>query len=1262
MLFNKVESYKKKIAKYEGHGYFKDAIEFCRKLIDLEPRVKEHYVKLVDLLLSSRNRTQALKEIKSFAKKFPNEEIFIINYIKNTIDFTKIESANFIEFVWKLFLEKRDFENLVREIQLLNPEIMNKFAEKYKAKSESIYSYLKNETEEEKNESFLLNLYLSAYLLKAQHQFEDYIGTLKQIYHHFPLEKNHIEEELDKVIRFTQNMNIQEDIGEFYIQNKNYNKGLKYVLSLVEQNKNYIRKAIKLLEPHDEDIIVQQVLGKLFYTKDNFEKAADYYFKAYSKDPTLFDKLEKIFENLVKKSNRSSLIIQKFIEMLKRTDNYEKTADYVHLLSQNDFEKAVNYRELLEKIIEKTDSEELKIDLALMEYYNGDYDKGDQLLFPILSKNEELAEHVLEKVSMLLDTLGPKFELMTSILNIMIILRDEEQISAAVEDIINNFSDNERIKTLSSKIKEIEDKFSYSLEIMKSVIDYYLKIEKITKALDRIYEILLHTPDNILEFIPYFKNIEKQYPSHKKHILKILSQIDFDSVGIADTNFILEMGKYLIEIGNIREGLEKFNEIIDKESDAVSIIAPFLEEHLEKNLDKDLAFYLIKMLEKTNELGLASAKAVLIMNNNILSPDIVFSKLKQYYSQVPDNPEVIRNFIIVLEKKHMWNELIKLSNKFLSLNSNLSDPEKIILYKKITSAEIEVGNLEKAIDYLNLIRSISDRENNFIKDTLHNILEIKKNYSPAFESLFHIYYDEQEYSEALKIIHKIWSYNPEKTALVKSLLSTLEKENEYNIDLLFFKAKLFHSENNIDKELEVLDVIQKINEDEKEKVIRYITHLIQKGINNAEAFFMLGKLYLSKDLEKGIHYIDKAYNIDISKYEKIVYYLKKENFVLNKPKEIIIELIKLFFIHKDFENVMKYFGQLLNKKTIEVDEKLQEILIQTIRKINRVWDGYRYILDIWQDNKCREEDLKFILNALRNNFPEKLSEVINKINNIFVSSEFNAEILIEYLDILLKTDENHKALEISSLLLKRFKSKTDLVINLYESILETKGYEKETVKNYIKILFYSGKKKKLDEYLENMINEDRYDFQDVLYYLALKWEDQDVSKIKETVIKIKNDGYNCSEIYHGLFENIVGKKEYSLTSDKMIEIADIYMELKEYDKAIEILKTNSTDTLELETDRLIKLSFCLKSIGNFSAALDLMLILFNEHENDLSEQSRKKVYFDLLDTAKKTGNKKLGFLVVEKLIDLPLDETEDNLIFEYSKELSSKKIVSLLRY
>lgn len=580
-----------------------------------------------------------------------------------------------------------------------------------------------------------------------------------------------------------------------------------------------------------------------------------------------------------------------------------------------------------------------------------------------------------------------------------------------------------------------------------------------------------------------------------------------------------------------------------------------------------------------------------------------------------------RNFELLINKYQDDNFL--LGEIYYEYGTLLNYNKEYNLSEKLFLKSIEISNkLESVLKYSNYL-DITNRSNEAInilesfQDSLYKHIDINM-------LLGRCYYHTKQYNKAKNIYEGLikennFRSNKAYTSLISLIVYVAKKDHEgKNIDIyhklldIIFKSEeltlekyqnyelLFrYSLNNVEKlYLSYEDILEQITNIDPQLIDAYDKYYNSNYQNNMEyeirdIYYFLGMIY-KKD--------NQSFETEKNKNNKIAqqYFQKSVDLGSNDMERSYLELAYFYKENKEFDEALKIYNSIHDQKLINV---------ALAGKIECLIGLKNYELAI---SYCYE----LIDNSYNDIFDQELAYTLLARSYLFLN---NSDKAIEYLQKIdceksnncIKNKTKTNAKNKYSLLAQAYCQKEDYptAFIYFEKAIEIDN-DFATVLNYIYALYKNNQYQVVLNKLINVINETNFN-RVINYYMSKQAYDLLLEVLPDLIKTYEND-------YH----------KYQTT-------INIYIQLKQFNKAIELFELIPSDTENYEKNtyniaqRLAKNNLAIKAIpyyeklietnpNNIGYKISYLRVLrrtndyarFTELYNELKTSSMKETYLD----------------------------------------------------
>ncbi len=752
------------------------------------------------------------------------------------------------------------------------------------------------------------------------------------------------------------------------------------------------------------------------------------------------------------------------------------------------------------------------------------------------------------------------------------------------------------ISNLQKDLEDYKDKLITKKERYNKVIET-IEIDNETKKqlddsdLKQKIESLSSIKENIKTLKIKIENLEEQIDT--KEQTKIELNVKYTSLEDEVYKLKKEMDEVLIDLKDLGDK-SYFDEIM-------FFVDELQEDYQNKNIFDSIFMSLKSYREKINRVKILLEEEQKVLYESE-SKRVDFDKLSNEYKEIEKD--------ISKEEKNLKESIMSWEEDFINnLNNNkylkLEDSTKKSIFDLINNYTKYNYTAAKDI-YINSAR---DKINEFIKKNLElenktneykrNLQELKLNYDEILSK------DDIEIPSLNEETDKILKENNiENVSLYKCIefKSNVDEKTRNNIESALFDLNILNAkvinEQDIEKVKKLNTQILYLTKTSKKKdnLLKYFDIKLDKNIKIKENYIkeILESISTNpKDIisidEKGYSKVDILNSVVDSKYKQtFIGYLKRKELKEKKLKELEEQINAITSEINNLNNIIINNQDIISvlekeMKTFPSDDSINEV----IDKINNLTKSLE-----WNDKKQKE--LEEVLTEIDNKLKEIKDKISDNVKGLYVPLNINSykevELVINSIYETLQNLKNTHMNYLSNIEMKSsIKERIDDTVNNIEYLNEEKSdkekqlnlniQNEKTINELLETKEYKNKKEKLINLEEELIN---------------------LNKEKELLIKensiIENDIKHKEED----LEKILINKEY-----KEKEL-DIYKEIFIREYNLKYVYQESLEDTESTAKKIIKESKREKEIS-LSEALSNFYTSYNHYSLELNDYSLRNI-------------------------------------------------------
>ncbi len=531
--------------------------------------------------------------------------------------------------------------------------------------------------------------------------------------------------------------------------------------------------------------------------------------------------------------------------------------------------------------------------------------------------------------------------------------------------------------------------------------------------------------------------------------------------------FNLRLGQAFVESGNLSDGVRPLMLALDGEFDYANEVIKYLDKilavdksNVPAHFARGRALARAKQIEEAVEEYLLTARIVPARAEYVLdelkslsakaiaNPRIIFAmgaielNLKKYQEGIKhllqacelDN-NLVSRVLPLLEKlqtqapsallsfslaRVYYLSNIKTSAIKLYINAQTQDPSfrepAISEMKKICSEEaqdiearkglaqlyFDYNNLEDTLYTIEEIYHIDKNETAWIKQFILQILSKNPNHIPSYYFLGKIFLTEENYTKAIEIYKKLSEIAP---AEIPEIIARLKEYYEKSDELMHYTGNLYKEIGNMNMAVDIFRKLYDRNPNYGDNLIPQLKEIILKNQNLAPVYVLLSQIHAYK-----------------KEYEKAIDYLKKvEGLMPGKKEEILLKQGQLYFESGEINKTLELYTKLLQ------ETKDRGFVYKTIKKMRNEYFNQK-LKEITGDSD-NDRLLRTNLYLLM----DKVNEARKELNLISADAMQKKDYIILKARVLLKKNQPIDALE-SLRILSVDKDTALLYADIYEAL------------------------------------------------------------------------------------------------------------------------------------------------------------------------------------------------------------------------------------
>ncbi len=450
--------------------------------------------------------------------------------------------------------------------------------------------------------------------------------------------------------------------------------------------------------------------------------------------------------------------------------------------------------------------------------------------------------------------------------------------------------------------------------------------------------------------------------------------------------FNLRLGQAYVESGNLSDGVRPLMLALDGEKDYTGEVISYLDKIL--SVDKSNVpahFARGRALARAKRIDEAVEEYLLTARIVPARAEYVLEELKSLSTKAIANPKVIFAMGAIEINLKKYQEGIKHLLQSCELDNNLITRVLPLLEKLQSQSPSALLSFSLARVYH--LANIKTSAINFYidaqaKDLAYRepaISEMKKICAEdmqdieARKGLAQIYFDYNNLEDALFLVEEIYLVAHQESPWIKQFVLKILSKNPVHTPSYYFIGKIFLSEGDFQKVIEIYKKLIEIAPTEISGVIDLLSEYTEKSPDIA---FFTGYLFKEVgNLKKATEMFAQLFDREPGFGDKIIPQLKEILIKNEKSADAYMLLSRIFAYKRDYEQAIEQ----LNKVAILLPDSREEILLKQGQlyfekgDVNRAFEIYTKLL---QETKNRGFVYKAIKKLRNEYFEQKLKELV----------------------------------------------------------------------------------------------------------------------------------------------------------------------------------------------------------------------------------------------------------------------------------------------
>lgn len=881
---------------------------------------KDDYLFLIELGRTQFEQEKVLEAVSSFKGAY-YQNASAIDKIIDVVEDTHYRAQAGKQYTGKLLIElytkKRSSDSIHKIIKTLSKDEVAKICTDYKKK----FNTIKQERGVGNLSKKDIDTFLIAGILAIDtRDFELADKTLTMVFKSQPSDRNFILQEFMEATQY--NYSDPEPfmtIGDLYIIMGDKDKAI-----------NYFQRAIKL-KPDLKDIVANK-LDDIVSDSENLSEtgkfsAADVYINKGD-----LAKAAMILSNLIDENIQDLDGVIKRLRMISnKTDhNIETSRILIKALNKKgDYEESVKIlSDILEKDNMQTDyilsviaeieeagfnSESMHILKAQTLIHKGDTDDASELINKMYEANPEISYDIEDTVNKLLES----DETNLNGLNVLVsIFTDRSQLPKAktLLEYISGIEGEKYVELARSFYEKLSGKYPDDLELKLPLAVAYIRKNNLDKATAVIGDIVLKEPNLFYDIAPNFFEPASSSEDIAKGILGILENIADAGIDPYLYQFTLAEISYLA--GNVEKSLDIVNSLFDKfpdrEEQLIGIVERMSERYSGNQEIKEFRFkHYIRKKEYEKAL-----EAVMAMFENKEMMGHVLDDLYLLHKHIPENYDVMVSILNVLDNMGMYEKMISEAKVFVD---KVPQEQSGLIRFYIGKSFAKSGQVNDAATYMFQAITLDDTMAGETVEILNDLLKIDYSSVKLHYSLAHAYQKNNEIDKAIDQLMEIVKVDEKQASIVIRDLEIFHETVKSNPKLLYSLGNLYIKQMQYHEGVNRLKEAYQLDKSFMDPVLNLLKTMQEnENIESGEILFTMGSLYADKGMFKmASDHFYNAMTIETSLKGQVI---SKLQMIINQQPEEIYARYSLVQVYIDMHNFIQAIQLLRQIETINRSE------------------------------------------------------------------------------------------------------------------------------------------------------------------------------------------------------------------------------------------------------------------------------------------------------------------------------------------------------
>jgi tetratricopeptide (TPR) repeat protein len=220
-------------------------------------------------------------------------------------------------------------------------------------------------------------------------------------------------------------------------------------------------------------------------------------------------------------------------------------------------------------------------------------------------------------------------------------------------------------------------------------------------------------------------------------------------------------------------------------------------------------------------------------------------------------------------------------------------PKDIESRKGLAEIYFNYNNFEDSLDLVGEVFKLNNKESNWAKNFVSNILKKDTKHTPSYYSLSHIFLTERDYKKAIEVYKKLLEMAP---AEITKVMDILEKHEEKNSDIIFYLGILYGDTGDVKKALKLFNKLFSLNTAYGEAITLQIKEILKKNADVAEAYILASKIFAF-----------------LKEYDRAIEAIKHAEELIPQKEEIVLKKGQLYYEKGEAEEAIRIYSELLNR-------------------------------------------------------------------------------------------------------------------------------------------------------------------------------------------------------------------------------------------------------------------------------------------------------------------------------------------------------------